>query len=570
MKFLVFNNKNGLGTADKLIVNWDSVKYIKPIDGDTFYIELNNGAYLEFDLSGANTSPKAIEAINRVVKANPNSRILEVKPRSLTEFVFSNIQYRVAASGSIDGSGAQYAVAVFTDTNTITNLPLGNAGQFLTSGGAGANPTWTTSAGIPYLIDTQSIYVGDVPQFLSGNPQGNTFLGIDAGQYHTTGVSNTAIGYRAMVGGFDGEGDECVFIGYEAGQSNNTEDRNVGIGYRAALGPTSNDNVAVGHNAQAGNSKNVSIGSSAGASLSGDENILIGANAGDALTFGNRNIAIGTDALGVATGCSENVAIGDDALAQNNVSGNWNVGIGRSALKVVTSGQRNVAIGGYFAGDALSTGSNNTTVGFWSLSAEQTGSGNVAIGESALKGQNASTSTSNANIGIGYSAGSSLTTGTNNIVIGTNAQASSATVTNEITLGNSSITVIRAAVTSITSLSDERDKKDIEDLDTGLDFIKSLKPRKFVWNNRDEKITQQQIDEDGNINDVEKEIINSNKGKKDFGFIAQEVKLLDNDTLRLIYDENPDKLEMSYGKLVPILVKAIQELSAKVTALENA
>jgi len=31
-----------------------------------------------------------------------------------------------------------------------------------------------------------------------------------------------------------------------------------------------------------------------------------------------------------------------------------------------------------------------------------------------------------------------------------------------------------------------------------------------------------------------------------------------------------DKLEMSYGKLVPILVKAIQELSAKVTALENA
>jgi hypothetical protein len=120
--------------------------------------------------------------------------------------------------------------------------------------------------------------------------------------------------------------------------------------------------------------------------------------------------------------------------------------------------------------------------------------------------------------------------------------------------------VIRAAVTSITSLSDERDKKDIEDLDTGLDFIKSLKPRKFVWDNRDETITEQQIDKDGNISDVEKEIINSNKGKKDFGFIAQEVKSLDNDTLRLIYDENPDKLEMSYGKLVPILVKAIQEL----------
>ena len=424
--------------------------------------------------------------------------------------------------------------------------------------------------GFPFLIDTQSLYAGYVPQFLSGNPQGNTFLGIDTGQYHTTGISNTAIGYKAMVGGFDGEGDECVFVGYEAGVANNTEDRNVGVGYQAARGPSGNDNVAIGHFAQAGGNKNVSVGSQAGAGLqSGNENVLIGFQAGDSLAAGSRNIAIGTDALGSSINASENVAIGDDALTNVVNTGNWNVGIGKSALKQLNGGERNVAIAGYFAGDALTTGSNNTTIGFWSLSAEQTGSGNVALGESALKNQNASTTTANANIGIGYSAGSSLSTGTNNIVIGTNAQASSATVTNEITLGNSSVTVIRAAVTSITSLSDERDKKDIEDLDVGLNFITSLKPRKFIWNNRDEKITEQQIDENGNISDIEKEVINSNKGKKDFGFIAQEVKELDNDTLRLVYEENPDKLEMSYGKLVPILVKAIQDLSAKVTELEN-
>jgi hypothetical protein len=34
--------------------------------------------------------------------------------------------------------------------------------------------------------------------------------------------------------------------------------------------------------------------------------------------------------------------------------------------------------------------------------------------------------------------------------------------------------------------------------------------------------------------------------------------------------ENPDKLEASYGQLVPVLVNAIKELSAKVTALEAA
>ena len=35
-------------------------------------------------------------------------------------------------------------------------------------------------------------------------------------------------------------------------------------------------------------------------------------------------------------------------------------------------------------------------------------------------------------------------------------------------------------------------------------------------------------------------------------------------------DENPDKLEAKYGNLIPALVKAIQELSAKVAVLEAA
>ena len=43
-----------------------------------------------------------------------------------------------ATGGSIDGSGVQYALPVFTDTNTITNLAIGTAGQVLTSNGAGA------------------------------------------------------------------------------------------------------------------------------------------------------------------------------------------------------------------------------------------------------------------------------------------------------------------------------------------------------------------------------------------------------------------------------------------------
>ena len=155
---------------------------------------------------------------------------------------------------------------------------------------------------------------------------------------------------------------------------------------------------------------------------------------------------------------------------------------------------------------------------------------------------------------VGYQAAGSGASASNQNSFGYSAAS---TGNNQVTLGNSSISALRCAVTSITSLSDERDKSEIKNLEYGLDFVDSLQPREFVWDNRPE------IDGDG------EEFYSANKGKKDFGFIAQEVKELDNDTLRLVYDENPEKLELSYGKLVPILVKAIQELKAEIELLKS-
>ena len=124
---------------------------------------------------------------------------------------------------------------------------------------------------------------------------------------------------------------------------------------------------------------------------------------------------------------------------------------------------------------------------------------------------------------------------------------------NSVTLGNASITTLRCAVTSITSLSDARDKKDVAPIELGLDFVKELNPVKFVWNDRDES----------GKHDV-----------ADSGFIAQDLKSLEDkynasEVLKLVYDENPEKLEASYGRLVPVLVQAIKDLAAKVEQLEN-
>jgi hypothetical protein len=110
---------------------------------------------------------------------------------------------------------------------------------------------------------------------------------------------------------------------------------------------------------------------------------------------------------------------------------------------------------------------------------------------------------------------------------------------------------LRCNVTTISSLSDERDKTAIEDLPHGLDFINDMRPVQFTWNRRDGTFAQ----------------------KTDMGFIAQDlydVELEHSSTsrTRLVKWENPDKLEADYLRSYPILVKAVQELSAKCDALE--
>ena len=65
----------------------------------------------------------------------------------------------------------------------------------------------------------------------------------------------------------------------------------------------------------------------------------------------------------------------------------------------------------------------------------------------------------------------------------------------------------------------------------------------------------------------------ANDGSTHLGFIAQEIDEAigdKNDYIHAISKDNPDKLEAAYGTFLPILVKAIQELSAEVTALKAA
>jgi hypothetical protein len=253
------------------------------------------------------------------------------------------------------------------------------------------------------------------------------------------------------------------------------------------------------------------------------------------------------------TSSTFNVALGFNAslgTARPSLSFIGNTLLGVNTGQSATTGHNNVVVGGE-AGLALTTGSFNTFVGTSAGLAQSTSSGNTLIGHGTGYSYESMTDCTM----VGQTAGGTafLThTGTNLTLLGNDASASGTAVSNEITLGDAAITSLRCAVTTISSLSDQRDKTNIEPLNYGLDLIEQLSPVSFDWNTRDGKKV----------------------GIPDIGFIAQDLAAVedqhDAQRLALTLRNNPDKLEASPGRLIPIMVKAIQELSARIEELENA
>jgi hypothetical protein len=105
-----------------------------------------------------------------------------------------------------------------------------------------------------------------------------------------------------------------------------------------------------------------------------------------------------------------------------------------------------------------------------------------------------------------------------------------------------------ATNTTISAISDARLKENVQDIDVGLGAILALKPRKFDW-------------KAGKGKDI----------KGDRGFIAQEFETVFPQLVDEWKDAAPEG-ETPYKSvrqdLIPVLVKAIQELTARVEALE--
>jgi len=309
-------------------------------------------------------------------------------------------------------------------------------------------------------------------------------------------------------------------------------------------------------------------------------------------TTGTLNTAMGSYALATATTADNNTGLGYSALYLCTTGAN-NTAVGRASGQNVTTGAQNTYIGAE-AGDAATTGANNTGVGYEALGKLTTGADNVGVGRAAALDYTTGTgnvavgvealengTTGSNNVAVGKQAGRSVTTGGNLLMLGTSSGHTGSpggaltSGNNEVTIGNGDHSKINVQV-SLSVASDERDKTDFKPLSAGLDFVNQLTPYTYYWDKR-----HKYIDWDANPDADLNSITHDGTHKEDWldvGFKAQDVvalektinhNLSDKTNLTTSLSHDGKQYALQYEKFVPILVKAVQELSAKVEELES-
>ena len=428
---------------------------------------------------------------------------------------------------------------------------------------------------------------------------GTVAIGASALTALTTGSGNTAIGYQAATAVVAGERNTVVGHQAYSTSSHADGDNNTVMGYLAGADLTEG-------------AKNTVIGSLAcntGSNdlTTGDENIVIGYGAGVSAVGATNQIVIGTSAVGQA---DNSVTLGNDSVTDVYMASDKGAKVWCRELDVASSSTGDLCVikstdSGAGAGPHLiieresATPQNNDNIGqiifrgrgagvedidymtiktyideptdddektIFEIYSYAAGSAGIAFAKNHL-----------GNIGIRVSANN-----TNAITMGGTTAPST---DNSYDLGHSSYRWDDVYATNGTiDTSDERKKDEISDSSLGLDFIKKLRPVEFKWKDYDYESPVDyyqggdEIPEGKHIGDIKTtEKKSKSFSRKHYGLIAQEVEevlnnsgISTNDFAPLIYDESADLYGMRYSEMVSILMKSVQELSAKVEALEDA
>ena len=162
---------------------------------------------------------------------------------------------------------------------------------------------------------------------------------------------------------------------------------------------------------------------------------------------------------------------------------------------------------------------------------------------------------------------------TNSIAIGYGARING---DNEIQIGTNGQTLY--APTNVNIRSDGRDKTDVKPLENGLKFVMKLKPVTGYYDRRDSYTDELFKDlpaeeREAKIREwwANPEKDGSHKEERlRHWFIAQDIAALESEYGQLpIVNLKNDTYTLEYESFIPVMVKAIQELSAQVEDLKS-
>jgi hypothetical protein len=309
------------------------------------------------------------------------------------------------------------------------------------------------------------------------------------------------------------------------------------------------------------NTENVAVGfATLSKNVDGDGNVVVGAQALQLQSIGSNNVAIGALALNENSSGDGNVALGFGSFQSLGVGSN-NVGIGFNAGKFETGSNKlyiqntadnkdNALIYGDFAADSLLL--NAKTINKFSLNVR--GSNVLEMGYGTAGKQTDAGKISYGGFGdadfLGIvGAGKQINAGTDRVIklwsegglrIRGNALPD---VNNVYSLGTSGqrwreVWTNAGAINS----SDANLKTNITTSPYGLDEVMLMYPVQYNWKTNPNEDLQ-------------------------IGFLAQDIQKIIPEAV--VVPANGDPLGMKYTELIPVLVKAIQELKNEVTELKK-
>ena len=476
-------------------------------------------------------------------------------------------QILLSLGGVIQKPGTDFTVS--GSTLTFTTAPAANTSFFAILLGSDNGGTVTPTDGsvtTGKIVDdaVTAAKVASSGAFAIG--ASGTASSIAGITFHRNGDDDGTSIYTADVSGTDNLARSNTGFGMTALDAITTGDNNAVFGYAAATALDSGvENTAIGRGAMqsaTSASYNTCVGNNAGNALSSGDlyNVLVGHGAGLSITSGNRNIAIGVSAMDGFDTETHNLGIGVASIGGSVAGGEYNVAVGNYTFDALTSGDYNTAVG-YNAGTDLTQAEASVLVGY-------------GAGENITTGDH--------NVCIGYAAGDVITTGERNICIGGVTDPSGLNAEGTIVIGynfasggdnrvniGSNLGYIYNSYTqnaTWTQTSDERWKKNITTDTLGLDFINELRPVTFNWKKNSEldstfknSLLNKHMDKDDSV--------------KIHGLIAQEVKAAMDKVSNTTFNgwaDDADGQSISREMFITPLIKAVQELSAKVKALEEA